>query len=100
MRLYALLDDTANNMGEDHVSEIPLFRTMTLEKHIAMFKRVLDMYVWETSLKSRICQIVLTLEDRREVMFHLSAWLQQPYLEAEALQEMDFLQALETDDTA
>ncbi|KAI8921969.1 hypothetical protein DFJ77DRAFT_505733 [Powellomyces hirtus] len=98
MRLETLIDDTANNLGEQYVYDVSLFQTRTLDTHVTMFKKIIDMYAWEASLKFRIAETLPTLRERKHAMFYLSAWLQQPYLDVETLNEIDELWALETSD--
>ncbi|TPX65217.1 hypothetical protein SpCBS45565_g05347 [Spizellomyces sp. 'palustris'] len=96
LHLESLLDDTSNNIGERYAYETPLFRSQTLEGHVGLFRKTIDMYATELSLKRRIAESLPTLRDRREAMFHLTAWLQEPYLDLEVLQEIDDIWELES----
>ena len=54
------------------------------------------MHVTEMALKRAIAAGIPHIRNRKEAMLHISAWLQQPYLEDEELKDMDELWAVET----
>ncbi|KAJ3051193.1 hypothetical protein HK097_007840 [Rhizophlyctis rosea] len=119
LSLLSLYDETANNLGEEYIYTIPLFLTCPLETFgtptppqllpaniqypntskiapVYQSKRILDMHVKEMALKRAIASGIPQIRNRKDAMLHISAWLQQPYLEEEVLEEVDELWSVET----
>ncbi|KAJ3032949.1 hypothetical protein HDV00_006952 [Rhizophlyctis rosea] len=88
-------DDTANNLGEDYVYTLPLFFTSPLETFVNQTHTILTQHRKELALKRAIAEGIPRIRDRREAMLHISAWLQQPYLEDGILEAIDEVWGLE-----
>ncbi|KAI9007333.1 hypothetical protein BC832DRAFT_448432 [Gaertneriomyces semiglobifer] len=88
--LLSLLDEIANDWGEDTVYRLPVFRTRTFEGFCCLSQRLVDLYSRELALKQRIvdCLTPDELSTRARAMLYLSAWLQQPYMDEHVLDEV------------
>ncbi|KAI9099858.1 hypothetical protein DFS34DRAFT_511381 [Phlyctochytrium arcticum] len=95
LQVEKCFDDTINETGEDYAYKIPLFRHCTLERHCSNIRRLVDMYTQDRCLRQCIAHELNDLRDRREAMFYITAWLQDPYIDERLLMEIDEMWEIE-----
>ncbi|XP_025104009.1 cyclin-dependent kinase 2-interacting protein-like [Pomacea canaliculata] len=64
-----------------------LFKTWPIEQFVDTFSAIHTMYKKEHSLKQKLVQFVAHAETRNTLMFYLSAWSHEPYLNCNDLLE-------------
>ncbi|KAI9204178.1 uncharacterized protein BJ171DRAFT_506359 [Polychytrium aggregatum] len=94
--IATLLTETCSTMGAKHGTQVPVFKTMSLENLCDAVRRVVSMYALELATKQAIVRELDNPKDRRHAMLSISAWVHQAHLLDEDLVEFDDMVQTET----